>query len=207
MKVVVLMSVHKSFFFFLFASAACSLPVLCLWADISLFNLDIPEISLTEIVQESVLVSIVFIHFLLAKKWEFMRYCNILIGGFFLSMLIRELDAFFDLLAHGSWVWFALLSAICALLYPVIHFRLTLTQLTHYTRTPWYGMMLSGLLAVLVFSRLFGMHELWYAILDKSYVRVVKNVVEEGSESFGYMLCLIASAGYYCSFRSLSRQK
>ena len=146
MKVVVLMSVLKSFFFFLFASAACSLPVLCLWADISLFNLDIPEISLTEIVQESVLVSIVFIHFLLAKKWEFMRYCNILIGGFFLSMLIRELDAFFDLLAHGSWVWFALLSAICALLYPVIHFRLTLTQLTHYTRTPWYGMMLSGLL-------------------------------------------------------------
>lgn len=207
MKVVVLMSVLKSFFFFLFASAACSLPVLCLWADISLFNLDIPEISLTEIVQESVLGGIVFIHFLLAKKWEFMRYCNILIGGFFLSMLIRELDAFFDLLAHGSWVWFALLSAICALLYPVVHFRLTLTQLTHYTRSPWYGMMLSGLLAVLVFSRLFGMHELWYAILDKSYVRVVKNVVEEGSESFGYMLCLTASVGYYCSFRSLSRQK
>lgn len=77
-----------------------------------------------------------------------MRYCNILIGGFFLSMLIRELDAFFDLLAHGSWVWFALLSAVCALLYPVIHYRLTLTQLADYTRTPWYGVMLSGLLAV-----------------------------------------------------------
>lgn len=91
---------------------------------------------------------IVFIHFLLAKKWAFMRYCNILIGGFFLSMLIRELDAFFDLLAHGSWVWFALLSAVCALLYPVIHYRLTLTQLADYTRTPWYGVMLSGLLAV-----------------------------------------------------------
>lgn len=59
----------------------------------------------------------------------------------------------------------------------------------------------------LVFSRLFGMHGLWYAILDQSYVRVVKNVVEEGSESFGYMLCLIASVGYYCSFRSLPRQK
>lgn len=207
MKVVVLMSVLKSFFFFLFASAACTVPVLCLWADIYLFNLDIPEISLTEIVQESVLGGIVFIHFLLAKKWAFMRYCNILIGGFFLSMLIRELDAFFDLLAHGSWVWFALLSAVCALLYPVMHSRLTLTQLAHYTRTPWYGVMLSGLLAVLVFSRLFGMHGLWYAILDQSYVRVVKNVVEEGSESFGYMLCLIASVGYYCSFRSLPRQK
>lgn len=142
------MSVLKSFFFFLFASAACTVPVLCLWADIYLFNLDIPEISLTEIVQETVLGGIVFIHFLLAKKWAFMRYCNILIGGFFLSMLIRELDAFFDLLAHGSWVWFALLSAVCALLYPVIHYRLTLTQLAHYTRTPWYGVMLSGLLAV-----------------------------------------------------------
>ncbi|CAK6466123.1 hypothetical protein KLEPA_00100 (plasmid) [Klebsiella pneumoniae] len=65
-------------------------------------------------------------------------------------------------------------------------------------------MMLSGLLAVLVFSRLFGMHGLWYSILEEGYARVVKNAVEEGSEFFGYMLFLTASIGYYCYFRYLA---
>ena len=80
-------------------------------------------------------------------------------------------------------------------------------QLTQYTRTPGYGMLISGLLAILVFSRLFGMQGLWQAILDDGYVRVVKNVVEEGSESFGYMLCLTASIGYYCNFRGTLGQE
>ncbi len=37
------------------------------------------------------------------------------------------------------------------------------------------------------------MHGLWYAVLEENYARVVKNTVEEGSESFGYMLCLTAT--------------
>lgn len=103
-----------------------------------------------------------------------MRYCNILVGGFFLTMLIRELDALFDLISHGSWVWFALITALLALIRPVMHFRATLEQLAKYTQSPWYGILLSGLLAVLVFSRLFGMQVLWHAILEHGYMRVVK---------------------------------
>jgi len=193
------MAVLRTFLFFLGAAALSSIAVLCLWGDIYLFDYDIPEISLTEIVQELVLACIVAIHFLLAKKHELLRYCNILVGGFFLTMLIRELDAAFDL----SWVWFALLATLCAVILPLKHYRQTLAQLTEYTRSPWYGVMLSGLLAVLVFSRLFGMQAMWHAILADGYVRIVKNAVEEGSESFGYMLCLTASIGYYCNFRRM----
>ncbi|AMH09048.1 hypothetical protein [Klebsiella aerogenes] len=201
------MSVIRSLLFFLGAAAASAIAVLCLWMDIRVFGNDIPEISLTEVVQEGVLAIIVLIHFLLAKKYELLRYCNILVGGFFLAMLIRELDALFDLISHGSWVWFALATTIAALIAPLRHARQTLSQLAQYTRTPYYGMMISGLLAILVFSRLFGMHGLWYAVLDENYARVVKNTVEEGSESFGYMLCLTASIGYYCYFRYQARQK
>ncbi len=61
-----------------------------------------------------------------------------------------------------------------ALLLPLRHLRQTLSQLAEYTRTPYYGMMISGLLAILVFSRLFGMHGLWYAVLEENYARVVK---------------------------------
>ena len=142
----------------------------------------------------------------LARKYAHLRYSNILIGGFFLAMLIRELDGLFDLLSHGSWVWFALLATAGSLLLPLRHLRKTLSQLAAYTRTPYYGMMISGLLAILVFSRLFGMHGLWYAVLDENFARVVKNTVEEGSESFGYMLCLTATLGYACYFRGLARQ-
>ncbi|MDK8008716.1 transporter, partial [Escherichia coli] len=90
-------------------------------------------------------------------------------GGFFLAMLIRELDALCDLISHGSWVWFALIAALAALINPLIHYRQTMEQLTQYTRTPGYGMLISGLLAILVFSRLFGMQGLWQAILDDGY--------------------------------------
>lgn len=187
------MSLLRSLLFFFGAAVAAALAVLCLWVDIRVFGNDIPEVSLTEVVQESVLAVIVLVHLLLARKYAHLRYSNILIGGFFLAMLIRELDGLFDLLSHGSWVWFALLATAGS-------------QLAAYTRTPYYGMMISGLLAILVFSRLFGMHGLWYAVLDENFARVVKNTVEEGSESFGYMLCLTATLGYACYFRGLARQ-
>ena len=90
---------------------------------------DIPEVSLTEVVQESVLAVIVLVHLLLARKYAHLRYSNILIGGFFLAMLIRELDGLFDLLSHGSWVWFALLATAGSLLLPLRHLRKTLSQL------------------------------------------------------------------------------
>ena len=169
------MSLLRSLLFFFGAAvAAAALAVLCLWVDIRVFGNDIPEVSLTEVVQESVLAVIVLVHLLLARKYAHLRYSNILIGGFFLAMLIRELDGLFDLLSHGSWVWFALLATAGSLLLPLRHLRQTLSQLAEYTRTPYYGMMISGLLAILVFSRLFGMHGLWYAVLEENYARVVK---------------------------------
>ncbi|MCW4872347.1 hypothetical protein M7793_14930, partial [Enterobacter hormaechei subsp. hoffmannii] len=106
------MIVLKSFLFFVGAAVACALIILCLWVDMRFVGHDIPELSLTEIMQETVLATIVFLHFRLAKMDESMRYCNILVGGFFLTMLIRELDALFDLISHGSWVWFALITAL-----------------------------------------------------------------------------------------------
>lgn len=112
------MSLLRSLLFFLGAAVAAALAVLCLWVDIRVFGNDIPEVSLTEVVQESVLAVIVLVHLLLARKYAHLRYSNILIGGFFLAMLIRELDGLFDLLS-GNWVWFALLATAGSLLLPL----------------------------------------------------------------------------------------
>lgn len=169
--------------------------VLCLHIDVNIFRNGISEYSLTEIVQESILAVIIFIHLMRAINSSKMRLCNVLIAGFFTAMLIRELDAVFDLISHGSWVWFALAVSFATLLYVLRHPRQILAELAEYIENPSYGLMISGLLAILVFSRVFGMSILWQSILQEGYVREVKNMVEEGSELFGYMLCLCASIG------------
>lgn len=201
------MSLLKSMLFFLAVSCGSLITLLCLWLDMSVWHDDLSEVSVTEIVQEITLLTIVVIHFVLAKRFNAFRLCNILVGGFFLAMLIRELDAVFDVISHGSWVWFALGSSLIALYSPLRKWRETLSELNMYTRTPYYGVMISGLIAILVFSRLFGMNILWSAVLQDGYARVVKNAVEEGSEMFGYMLCLAASAGYACYVRAVSTKK
>ncbi|HDT0848821.1 TPA: transporter, partial [Klebsiella pneumoniae subsp. pneumoniae] len=60
------MSLLRSLLFFFGAAVAAALAVLCLWVDIRVFGNDIPEVSLTEVVQESVLAVIVLVHLLLA---------------------------------------------------------------------------------------------------------------------------------------------
>ena len=52
------------------------------------------------------------------------------------------------------------------------------------------------MLIVLVFSRLFGMHQLWQHLMLDGYNRVVKNIAEEGTELLGYSICWLASTRY-----------
>lgn len=195
------MSLLKHFLFFVAACLGPAVTVLCLWLDLNFFRDRVSELSVTEIVQELVLAVIIVIHFRLARKYTALRLSNILIGGLFLAMLIRELDAVFDLIAHGSWVWFALASTAAALALPLLKWRVAVCQLQEYARTPGYGMMLAGLMTILVFSRLMGMGELWDFVLQDGYVRAVKNAVEESCEMYGYMLCLTATASYAFSLR------
>lgn len=186
----------KTVLHFFIAALAILIAVLCLHADINLLHNGLGEISITEIVQEIILAIIVVLHFRKAYKTVQQRICNVLIGGFFLTMLIRELDGVFDLIAHGSWFWFALFFAALTLIYALRRPQIAFQELRVYTAIPAYGIMFSGLLAILVFSRFFGMSLLWHSLLQDGYMRAVKNMVEEGSELFGYILCLISSILY-----------
>ncbi|WP_236127652.1 hypothetical protein [Cedecea colo] len=111
-------------------------------------------------------------------------------------MLIRELDFIFDELSHGCWVWFALFTALACISYALRNKEKTLEGIASFMRHPAYGMMLSGLLCVLIFSRLFGMHTLWEGLMLDGYNRLVKNMVEEGTEMFGYILCMLSTIWY-----------
>jgi hypothetical protein len=186
----------KRLLFVIISVVAVVLGLLILFSDVIWFHDFVRENSFTEIAQESILLLIALLFFAHARKVPSRRPISVLIGGFFTCMLIRELDFAFDELAHGSWVWFALATAVACLVYAFSNRERALEGLAAFMRHPAYGMMLSGLLCVLIFSRLFGMHELWQGLMLDGYNRLVKNMVEEGTEMFGYILCLQAAVWY-----------
>lgn len=154
------------------------------------------ETSLTEAAQELLLLAISGGFFAGARRQAERRSAWLLVGGFFLCMLIREMDFAFDALWHGAWVWFALAVALACLWHAARHIAATVRGLAYFVTHPGYGMMCAGLLCILVFSRLFGMSALWQTLMLDGYNRVVKNMVEEGCELLGYGLCLLAALSY-----------
>lgn len=175
-----------------------------LFIDIHMFGDKVQEGSLTEIAQELMLLVMVMLHLWLGMKQPALRYSSVLIAGFFACALVRELDFAFDQLRHGSWVYAALTITALCLVVAASKPGNTLKGLVVFVKHPSYGILCAGLLNILVFSRLLGMGTLWHALLQEHHLRLVKNVVEEGSELFGYGLCLLASVHYFFDNRRLS---
>jgi len=181
---------------FLFATLFLVIMMSAIYIDVNWMNDAMHETSLTETLQEVMLASVAALFFWSARHRAAQRGALILIGGFYSCMLIRELDFVFDLVAHGSWVWFALATAAASLALALRAPRDTLDGLVAFVTHRSWLMTASGLLIVLVFSRLFGMHQLWQHLMLDGYNRVVKNMAEEGTELLGYSLCWLASVRY-----------
>jgi hypothetical protein len=179
---------HLINFILLALGAVCT--ALVIWLDVAVFNDGVQEISATEFLQEVILLTISALFFLQAKKHPALRAGMILIGGFFSCMLIRELDALFDLIHYGSWVYFASLFAVYCIAWACISPKTSLRGLSAFLAHPACHYMVCGLVLILVFSRVFGMNIIWRAVMQGEYVRTVKNIVEEGTELMGYLLCL-----------------
>ncbi|CAI1664427.1 hypothetical protein [Serratia proteamaculans] len=167
-----------------------------IYIDVHWLHNFVYETSLTEIAQELMLATISSCFFIAACRQPTYRPAWMLVSGFFLCMLIREMDFAFDMLWHGAWMWFALAVTLICLGYASRHVVATIQGLVHFVTHPSYGMMCAGLLCILVFSRLFGMNLLWQTLMLDGYNRVVKNMVEEGCELLGYTFCLIATLSY-----------
>ena len=181
---------------FLFATLFLVAMMSAIYIDVNWMNDAMHETSLTETLQEVMLASVAVMFFLSSRRRAAQRGALILIGGFYSCMLIRELDFVFDVVEHGSWVWFALATAAASLALALRAPRGTLEGLVAFVTHRSWLMTASGLLIVLVFSRLFGMHQLWQHLMLDGYNRVVKNIAEEGTELLGYSICWLASVRY-----------
>ena len=129
--------------------------------------------------------------------------CVALGAGF---MAVRELDGFFDkAVFHGAWKLFALPFLLAAVAVVLCRRGKWLDSIAALLETRSGFLLELFLLTLLVFSRTFGIKQIWTELFTHTTTlhlteeqlpyaaRIAKNAVEEVSELFAYMLLVAAS--------------
>lgn len=153
------------------------------------------EVSLTEKMQDLLGFLSCVLFLVAARMSQELRPIAGMLAALTGMMFIRESDSFLDHnVFDGAWQVLVSIVLITTAVFlkkqsqPIKH------SILEYARLPSAGVLLSGILVTFIFSRLFGRRSFWEAVMGENYVRVVKNIVEEGTELMGYALILIAAA-------------
>lgn len=184
----------KKFMLFFLKCIIPAIVVGLIYFDIKTFG-NIYEESFVEAGQEIFLLgtSMIFMYLARTKNANGLW----LVAGFFMCMFIREMDAYLDDIFHGSWKYFALASVAFFVWMALKGGKeKAVKTLASYVQSPSFTTMSFGMIVVLVFSRAMGMNKLWKLAMGGQYTRVVKNIVEEGTELFGYAIIFLAAIEY-----------
>jgi hypothetical protein len=103
----IMMVLHSAGEFAVLAMTAASVPLI-VYIDSVVLGDGVSELSITEIAQEVLLLLSAFLFFVAAIRHPESRGFFVLVGGFFIAMLVRELDFLFDVIHHGSWLYAAI---------------------------------------------------------------------------------------------------
>jgi len=118
---------------------------------------------------------------------------KLLIGLLFIA-IIRELDEVLDkFVFDGAWQILALVILLVLSFLVYKHRKNLAPSINKFVKLSSFGILQSGFLIVMVFSRLFGQKIFWKSVMGASYIRSVKDVAEESLELLGYGLIFIGS--------------
>lgn len=148
---------------------------------------------------EVLLLSVMTLIFWIAGQVDStQRVLSLVLVAFGLSAGIRELDFYMDEhLFDGAWQTGVTLVLTAVAIGVWCNLKSFSTALYNWIGRSSFGVMLSGVLVVLVFSRLFGYKAFWYGLFDdRSVARLAKTVAEEGTEQVGYYLMTVAACEY-----------
>lgn len=173
-----------------------ALPVVLFHLDTLWLGNSVGEWSLVEVMAEAFVLSCILSFAWLARHSAADRRFAGLAAAFFACVLVRELDAMWDLVFDGLWQVLVTAIALPAVIWAVRDLPATLAGARRFLMTRQGATMAAGLAVVLVFSRLFGMGAIWGQFVDLDAARVIKNAIEECTELLGYSFILVASAGY-----------
>ncbi len=182
---------------FLYAVLLGGLAYGMLWGAIHYGAAFYDEIGPVEVLESIFTLSTALIFLFAARVDSTRESCVILLTGVLFCIFIRESDYFLDVLVAPH-VWKVLVSLMLVFMagYVATHLNRVVVSVSDFTHHSSFGIFLSGLLVVIVFSRLFGHGEFWKELLHRGQYRIVKTIVEEGVELMGYFLLLIASCEY-----------
>ncbi|WP_165310039.1 hypothetical protein [Vibrio ziniensis] len=160
---------------------------IALYLDLIVFQNGVGEISVTEMLQELFILDCALIFAVSAKRNVSSRGLYILVSFFFVCVLIRELDHFFDLIWHGFWLIPALTVALSAIGYSLLRHNSTIWRpIRDFIRLDEFRPLLLGLIIVMVLSRILGSgHLIWEPLLGQQGF-AVKTIIQEGLELIGY---------------------
>ena len=152
------------------------------------------EYSLTETLESCLAVLSALLFFAAARLDRSIRPIGVMLATLCLLMFIREADYFLDnFVFDGAWQVLVLLALVSLGVYLWKQGDPVGESINRYAQSPSAGIFISGFLVLLVFSRLFGRAGFWQSLMGDDYMRVVKNVAEEGTEVMGYALITIAA--------------
>ncbi|WP_299256345.1 hypothetical protein [uncultured Kushneria sp.] len=120
------------------------------------------------------------------------RHGVVLMFAFLLASLIREQDFMLNRVFDDLWQWLVALVLVPAVVFLVRYRLRVLDECCRYMQQMSFGLFLSGFITVYVFSRLMGRGVFWEAVLKMQYIYEIKSTVEEGIETLGYALMLLA---------------
>ena len=176
--------------------------LLFVWIEATVIG-SISETAMTELIQEALVLAAAFLFGVAAWRCPSFRSLLVLFAGLFGCMFIRELDALFDKIFHGFWVYPAVLLAVGTILYATRCPKIDLRQSLDFLTASSFRSVFFGLLTVLVISRIVGAGRIWYFIMgSKSVGRLYKNVIQEGLELWGYALI---ATGAWCVMSQLTQ--
>lgn len=147
--------------------------------------------------------------------------CAVVLAFFLFCLVIREFDYFFDeYISRHAWKIGVAVVLVFLAGYAFRNFRKIKVSLLEYIALPSFGILLSGLLVLVVFSRLFGYGDFWEALFHDEncmavrqmveaqtdnliYIQLwdeksltIKRIVEETAEEIAYFLLLISSCEF-----------
>jgi hypothetical protein len=180
----------RGFVYLLLGAAVAEL--LRLEANTLGIGLRFSEFGYTERLQTLFLFLMVVLLFFRVRRFPDYRQLAMCMAGAFSILLIRENDQILELfLPHGFWKYPAAVLAVALVVYFWRQREVVQEQLLRWARTPSFGVMLSGFVA-LVFSRLFGRSEFWQTLMGDGYMPAIKTVAEEGVELLAITIIFIA---------------
>jgi hypothetical protein len=181
--------------------ALCIVVNISIRIDFVMLGNALGESSVTEVLQMVMLISSSVAFMLLARHYPALSNASVLIAGFFCVLAIREMDALFDLIFHGAWLYPALGVFICSMFYAFRGGKSTLDQLAAILASRYMPILVTAVVVLLVFSRLYGMGSFWQHVMGEHYMRDVKNLSEEAIELLCYSLIAFSAINTHITMK------